>query len=209
MLMLASVVRAADTVEAPAEDPYLWLEDVTGEKALDWVRQQNSVSTKELEASKDFEPIRSRLLAILDSKEKIPYVSKHGPRLYNFWRDENHARGLWRRTTLAEYRKSDPQWEMVMDLDKLAERRKRKLGLAWSRCAQPGSGSRLLISLSRGGADAVVVREFDLGRKKVCARRLRSPRSQEDTSPGGTGTRSMWPPISGPGRSPLPGIRGW
>jgi len=63
---------------ADSEDPYLWLEDVTGEKALNWVRQQNATSQKELESLPDFEPTRKRLLEILDSKEKIPYVSKHG-----------------------------------------------------------------------------------------------------------------------------------
>src|SRR6202165_3307683 len=80
------------------EDPYLWLEDVTGERALAWVKEQNAVSTRELQSSPDFEPIRPRLLAIMDSKEKIPYVSKHGPYYYNFWRDEKNVRGLWRRT---------------------------------------------------------------------------------------------------------------
>jgi len=80
------------------DDPYLWLEDVTGERALTWVRAQNAISTKELEASPDFEPIRKRLLTILDSRERIPYVSKHGPWCYNFWRDEKNVRGLWRRT---------------------------------------------------------------------------------------------------------------
>src|ERR1019366_3662283 len=74
-------------VEA-GEDPYLWLEDVTAERSLSWVREQDALSTKELESSPDFEPIRSRLLAILDSKDRIPYASKHGPYYYNFWRDQ-------------------------------------------------------------------------------------------------------------------------
>src|SRR5262245_31327165 len=102
------------------EDPYLWLEDVTGEKALTWVREQNATSTKELEAAPAFEPIRKRLLAIMDSKEKIPYVAKHGKYYYNFWRDEKNIRGLWRRTTLEEFKKAEPAWETVLDLDKLA-----------------------------------------------------------------------------------------
>jgi len=74
-------------------DPYLWLEDVSGKKALDWVRKINAESTKQLEASPDFEPLRKRLLAILESKEQIPYVSKHGKLYYNFWRDDKHVRG--------------------------------------------------------------------------------------------------------------------
>src|SRR5262245_58323827 len=89
-------------------DPYLWLEDVTGEKALTWVRQQNGVSTNELESASEFEPIRSRLLSIMDSKERIPYVAKHGKWYYNFWRDQTNPRGLWRRTTLIEFKKPQP-----------------------------------------------------------------------------------------------------
>jgi hypothetical protein len=105
---------------SPPSDPYLWLEDVTGEKPLAWVKEQNAVSTRELEASPNFEPIRKRLLSILDSKEKIPYVAKHGAYYYNFWRDEKNARGLWRRTTLAEFKKPEPAWETVLDLDQLS-----------------------------------------------------------------------------------------
>ena len=101
-------------------DPYLWLEDVSGSRALDWVKEQNALSTRELEASPDFEPLRKRLLAILDSKNRIPFVAKHGSWYYNFWRDENNVRGLWRRTTLAEFKKPNPAWETVLDLDKLA-----------------------------------------------------------------------------------------
>src|SRR5215471_5317820 len=75
---------------ADSDDPYLWLEDISGEKALNWVRQQNATSQKELEALPDFEATRKRLLDILDSKEKIPYVSKHGAWYYNFWRDQKY-----------------------------------------------------------------------------------------------------------------------
>ncbi|MBI2950342.1 MAG: S9 family peptidase, partial [Verrucomicrobia bacterium] len=103
-----------------ADDPYVWLEDVTGEKALAWAKAQNALSTRELEASPDFEKIRQRLLSIMDSKERIPYPAKHGAFYYNFWRDEKNARGLFRRTTLEEFKKSNPAWETVLDLDQLA-----------------------------------------------------------------------------------------
>ena len=114
----------APEVPSQADDPYLWLEDVTGERALAWARAQNAISTKELEASPDFEPTRKRLLSILDSKERIPYVSKHGAWCYNFWRDEKNVRGLWRRTSLDEFKKPQPAWEVVLDVDKLAAEEK-------------------------------------------------------------------------------------
>src|SRR5262245_26372386 len=90
------------------DDPYLRLEDITSERSLAWVTEQNAATVRELGASRDFETLRQRLLAILDSKERIPYVDKHGAHYYNFWQDATHVRGLWRRTTLEEYKKADP-----------------------------------------------------------------------------------------------------
>ena len=86
-----------------------------------WVREQNAATVRELGTSAEFEALRQRLLAIFDSKERIPGVVKHGAYYYNFWQDGTHVRGLWRRTTLEEYKKADPSWETVLDLDKLSE----------------------------------------------------------------------------------------
>jgi prolyl oligopeptidase len=155
----------AGSTPAVSEDPYLWLEDVTGEQALGWVREQNTVSTRELESSPDFEPIRQRLLTILDSKERIPYVAKHGAWYYNFWRDESNPRGLWRRTTLTEFKKAEPAWEIVLDLDKLSAAEKENWVWKGYEVLYP-IYDRCLMSLSRGGADAKVVREFDLSTKE-------------------------------------------
>jgi len=173
MVVLASV-RGADATQpgvpdAPAksgmgEDPYLWLEDVSAERSLNWVREQNALSTRELESSPSFEPIRSRLLAILDSKERIPYVTKHGPYYYNFWRDQTNVRGVWRRTSLEEYKKREPAWEVVLDLDQLASAEKENWVWKGYHILYP-TYDRCLILLSRGGADATVVREFDLPAK--------------------------------------------
>jgi len=106
---------------ASSDDPYLWLEDVGGDKALAWVRAQNEVSKKQLTESASFAATQARILAILDSKERIPYVGKQGPHLYNLWQDAQNPRGLWRRTTADEYRKDQPGWEVVLDLDALGK----------------------------------------------------------------------------------------
>jgi prolyl oligopeptidase len=146
------------------EDPYLWLEDVEGDVALDWVRRQNAVSQRELEADADFVPMRERFLKILDSDEKIPYVSGRGGYLYNFWRDAEHVRGLWRRCTLQSYRSIKPEWEVIIDLDALAALEHENW--VWQGAAmQPKLHQRALVQLSRGGSDAAVVREFDLDSK--------------------------------------------
>ena len=150
---------------APAEDPYLWLEDVTGDKAISWAKQQNEKSTGELTADPRFEPLRKRLLAIYDSKDKIPWIGRQGKYFYNFWRDDKHVRGLWRRvSTLAEYQKKEPAWETVLDIDALATAEKENWIFQVANCLYP-KYERCLLSLSRGGADAAVVREFDTVKK--------------------------------------------
>src|SRR5678816_4136530 len=154
--------RSEDATIGAMEDTNLWLEAVQDERALSWVKQQNALCTRELEARPEFGPIRERLLAIMDSKERIPYVTKHGRWYYNFWRDEKNPRGLWRRTTLEEYKKAEPAWDTVLDLDKLAGDEKENWVWKGYAILYP-SYDRCMVSLSRGGADAVVIREFELG----------------------------------------------
>ena len=151
--------------QAPSsDDPALWLEDVGGDKQLAWVKEQNDSSTKELTADPRFEPIRSRILSILDSTARIPYVQKHGAHYYNLWQDANNPRGLWRRTSLDEYRKDQPAWETVLDLDALGKQEHESW--VWSGAAWLAPDhDRVLLQLSRGGADATVVREFDVVKK--------------------------------------------
>lgn len=148
-----------------AEDPYLWLEEVTGDRALDWVRQHNKTTTDHFESSQKFTGLRDDLLQILDSDERIPMVSKSGDYYYNFWRDKEHERGIWRRTTLEEYRKDDPNWEVILDLDELSSGENENWVWGGASLLRPDY-DRALISLSRGGADASVTREFDMETKR-------------------------------------------
>jgi prolyl oligopeptidase len=145
---------------ADVDDPYLWLEEVMGERALNFVREANALSTKELTARPEFASIEKRLLEILNDRSRIPAAAMMNGQLYNFWRDGTNPRGLWRRTTLAEYAKPQPAWETVIDLDAVA--REEKENWVWSgTVCLPPADRRCLIQLSRGGADATVVREFD------------------------------------------------
>src|SRR5262245_19244155 len=97
LIVLAALPARADK---EADDPFLWLEEVTGKKALDWVKSRNADSTKELTGTEAFKDLEGRLLKALESKDRIPNVSKSGPYYYNFWQDAKNRRGLWRRTTL-------------------------------------------------------------------------------------------------------------
>ena len=142
-------------------DPWLWLEDVDWDRALNWVRARNAESERELTALPGYAPLRARLKTILDARDRIPYVGHHDGRYYNFWRDADHERGLWRRATLAEYRKPAPAWETVLDLDALARAESENWVWAGVTFLEP-HGTRCLVSLSRGGGDAHVVREFDV-----------------------------------------------
>ena len=147
-----------------ASDPHLWLEDVTDDRALDWVRARNAHAEEALAATPEFRQLESRILAILDSDERIPVVEKIGDHYYNFWRDAAHERGLWRRTTLAEYRGERPEWETVLDLDALNAAEGENWVWHGASFLEPDH-DRCLIALSRGGADADVTREFDLTTK--------------------------------------------
>ncbi|GAB2503538.1 prolyl oligopeptidase family serine peptidase [Lysobacter humi (ex Lee et al. 2017)] len=145
-------------------DPHHWLEDVTGERALAWVREQNAETEAALAATPAFQALEADIRAILDSDAKIPIVEKIGPYYYNFWKDRDHERGLWRRTTLESYRTPQPAWETVIDLDALAEAEGENWVWHGASALKPGC-RRCLVALSRGGADADVTREFDLASK--------------------------------------------
>ncbi|MDT8998124.1 prolyl oligopeptidase family serine peptidase [Paucibacter sp. APW11] len=145
---------------ASSDDPHAWLEDVLGEKPLDWVRARNTETLAVLQARPEFQPLRKDLLDVLNASDRIPYVSRVGQHFYNLWQDEQHKRGLWRRTSLAEYRKAVPVWETVLDLDALGEAEKESWVFHGAHCLGPDY-RHCLITLSRGGSDAAVVREFD------------------------------------------------
>ncbi|RDZ27378.1 prolyl oligopeptidase family serine peptidase [Lysobacter silvisoli] len=166
--LTAPVAGAAPAKEAAAvtdaTDPYAWLEDVQGERALAWVRERNQAAEAELADSPEFKKLEADIRAILDSDAKIPGVMKIGDHYYNFWKDAKHQRGLWRRTSLAEYRKDKPNWETVIDLDALNQAEGENWVWHGADCLKPDY-QRCLIALSRGGADADVTREFDLASK--------------------------------------------
>ena len=152
------------TTAASAADPFLWLEGVEDAKALDWVRERNAKAEAEIGNAPGFQTLEADLRAILDSDARIPGVEKIGGYYYNLWKDKDHPRGLWRRTTLVEYRKAEPQWETVIDLDALNVAENENWVWHGVECLKP-KYQRCIVALSRGGADADVSREFDLDAK--------------------------------------------
>jgi len=142
------------------DDPYLWLEEVSGSEALDWVRARNEPTLAEL-CDAQFERMRIEALEVLDTDARIPYVRRRGEYLYDFWRDATNPRGLWRRTTLDSYRTDSPEWEVLIDVDELGRGDGQKWVWAGASVIEP-EHTLALINLSPGGSDAVVVREFDM-----------------------------------------------
>jgi prolyl oligopeptidase len=160
---MADTSSSSNTAPATAQaaDPYQWLEDVTGTQALDWVRARNKLTRERLDADPGFVPLRAELLKVLDSKDRIPTLDKMGQHYYNFWTDAQHPKGVWRKTTLEEYRKKEPAWQTVLDVDALGAQEKENWVFHGANCRYP-QYDRCMLALSRGGADAAVMREFDL-----------------------------------------------
>jgi prolyl oligopeptidase len=157
------------TSEATAaqDDPYLWLEEITGEEALDWVRARNEPTLAEFRDTQ-FEQMRTEALEVLDTDTRIPYVGRRGEYLYNFWRDAANPRGLWRRTTLDSYRTDSPEWDVLIDVDELGRTDDEKWVWAGAGVIEPDH-TRALIGLSPGGSDASIVREFDMLKRDFVA----------------------------------------
>ena len=155
------------TLSAPEDDPYLWLEDIDGERALAWVEAQNAATLARFGDAR-FAADRDALVAIFDRPDNIPLIARRGARAFNFWKDAAHPRGLWRATTLDSYRTEQPRWEILLDLDALAANEDEDW--IWSGAVTlPGSHDRAILMLSRGGADACVLREFDLASRDFVA----------------------------------------
>lgn len=162
-LFMSAAITSAGI--AQDEDPYIWLEDIEGERALAWVEERNKHSLGILEADERFEALKQSALRDYNAQDKIAYGRLLGGSVHNFWQDEKNVRGLWRRASLRSYKSGNPRWINLMDLDAVAEEEGENWVLKGRKCLPPDFG-RCLVELSRGGGDAVVTREFDAVMKR-------------------------------------------
>lgn len=147
--------------ELGKDDPYLWMEEIEGTRAMDWAKAQNARSLPVLQGDPRYADLESKALAILNAKDRVPGVSFAGDgSLRNFWQDKDHVRGIWRKTTLDSYRTAEPAWETILDIDALTKAENANWVFKGANCLPPDD-TRCLITLSNGGKDAVTVREFD------------------------------------------------
>lgn len=161
----AAAILLASAAAKVMEDPFMWLEEIEGEKALEWARAENARSLPVLESEPNFAPMREEARAILTSPARIPTGSIHNGAVYNFWQDDERVRGIWRRASVESYRSGAPEWETLIDFDALAKDEGENWISDQFDCLSPDH--RLcMVELSRGGADASTWREFDTAAKK-------------------------------------------
>ena len=127
----------------PNNDPRVWLEEVEGEQALEWVEGQNDRTFARLQGDERYQGLYS------------------GGYVWNFWQDAEYTHGLWRRTSLESYLSDTPEWDVVLDLDALSESEDMNWVWRGSNCLAPDY-DRCILTLSDGGSDAAVRREFSI-----------------------------------------------
>lgn len=178
LLLAVPSLLAAQATPDTTSDPYRWLEEMHGDRAMAWVKAENTKTAGVIEKDPRFAGIYRAALAMAQANDRIPYVQFLGGQLYNFWQDSAHVRGIWRRTTLAIYRTAKPVWTTVLDLDSLATAEKANWVWQGATCAEPAE-QRCLLLLSDGGEDANTVREFDLTSRTFVANGFSLPKGKQ------------------------------
>ena len=183
LLAVAAMIGVSGVAMAQTDndDPYLWLEPFASPKISEWISAHNNKTFAELEADPRYKIFYDQALAIAEAKDRNPTGAFIGGKIYNFWQDADHVRGIWRRTSAASYATATPEWETVLDLDALAAADKANWVWKGAQCARPAE-RRCLISLSDGGEDAVTVREFDLGTNSFVTGGFTLPKGKQDVS---------------------------
>ena len=187
---LAQAVAAAQTTVAkapPAGDPYIWLEDKDGARSMAWVKDQNARTLPILQGDSHYQSLYNDALGVAQAKGRIPYPSTINGAIYNFWQDEEHVRGIWRRTTPASYASSSPQWTTVLDLDAVSKAENANWVWHGAQCDWPAE-TRCLIHFSNGGEDAATEREFDLTTSTFVKDGFSLPRGKQNVAWENAGT---------------------
>lgn len=181
--LLAAVLLTAAVSARAAEsaDPRAWMEDIEGKKALSWVEKHDAKTLKTLQSDPRWKQVEEGARAVVLANDRLPAPELRGKWIYNFWQDPKAVRGIWRRTTPEEYRKPEPKWDVVLDLDALAAKEKENWVWKGANCLQPEQ-TRCMLTLSRGGKDASVEREFDTEKRAFVPGGFELPEAKSDLS---------------------------
>ena len=175
----ASIETTAPT--PPTDDPYLWLEEVEGQKALSWVEERNKESLGIFEKDARYDGFLGAAETILNATDRIPYGTARAGMVYNFWQDEKNVRGVWRRATLDSYRTQNVEWETILDFDALAKAENENWVYKGVDCLAPDF-NLCMVRLSRGGKDASVYREFDIATKSFVKDGFKLPEAKSSVT---------------------------
>jgi prolyl oligopeptidase len=173
--------QSTTSLNSGARDPFLWLEDVHGSRAMVWVNRENAKTLAVLQADPNFKMLYAQALAIGEAKDRIANPSFIAGQIYNFWQDEAHVRGIWRHTTRSEYASGSPAWTTALDLDAVAKAESANWVWEGADCAWP-SENRCMVYLSDGGEDAITAREFDLGSRQFVGGGFALPHAKQTTA---------------------------
>ncbi len=180
--MAAALALSSPTLAQDAgDDPYIWLEDVNAPRSMEWVESHNATTVKRLEAAPRYATLYNEALEIAGAKDRIPSPSFVHGEVFNFWQDADHLRGIWRKTSLADYRTAQPTWTAVLDIDAINAAEGKSFVFKGASCLPPDE-KRCLVQLSVGGEDAVEVREFDLDANQFVADGFNLPKGKQDVA---------------------------
>ncbi|RLA02672.1 MAG: S9 family peptidase [Gammaproteobacteria bacterium] len=159
-LAILSSVIVSFFIQTKATDENIWLEEVDSKKSLEWVKKTNEATDNSLTSTPLYQSLYQDALYALNSKDKLPNITQRGDWIYNYWKGGDNPRGLYRRATLASFTSGAPQWQTVLDIDKLSQKESTKWVFKGMSCLEPDN-EKCLVRLSPGGGDAVEVREFN------------------------------------------------
>jgi prolyl oligopeptidase len=179
--LAAAALVASSALADTASDPYVWLEEASSDRAIDWVKAENAKTVAVLESDPRYAEIHAKALAIAEAKDRIPEPVFRSGRIYNFWQDADRVRGIWRVSSLEQYRRNDPPWRTALDLDALAALEHANWYWKGADCLPPQE-RRCLLNLSDGGEDAVTVREFDLPTRQFVGNGFQLPSGKQQAA---------------------------
>lgn len=174
----ALLTAPAALAQAPAADPFTWLEDIDSPRAMAWVEAQNARTAQRLEADARYQAFLAEGRAIFTATDRIAKPAFRAGGVDNFWQDATHTHGVWRETSLASYQTQAPAWDVVLDIDKLSKDEGRNWFWKGATCLKPDE-TLCLVRLSNGGGDAVELREFDVKTRSFVAAGFRAPEGKQ------------------------------